>query len=139
MLCLVESEETDLRCATVPFVAAIEGAVCLSPQPVRDKSPNPFGLYGMHGNISEWTQTSRDWVLDDPFGPVSSEPSTAIAATPEFEFYVDDSTYMLTAGTGYWNNIGTNCGNSLFLTRQNLTKILRQQLYGFRLVRTVLD
>jgi len=139
MVCFVDSDESAARCAAIPFVAATSGTVCLSPQPVRSKSANPFGLFGMHGNVGEWTQSSRDWVLNDLFGPVSSEPSTSIAATPEFQTVVDKDTYMLTAGAGYWNNIGTNCGHSLFLTRESLAKIAKLQLYGFRLVRTLAE
>jgi formylglycine-generating enzyme required for sulfatase activity len=131
--------DLERRCATTPFVVATNGVVCLSPQPVRSKEPNPFGLFGMHGNIAEWTQSGRDWVLGDFSAPVSSDPSTNVATTPEFKDLINQDSYVLTAGIGYWYNIGANCGNFLFLTRENLAKIAKQQLYGFRLVRTVQD
>jgi formylglycine-generating enzyme required for sulfatase activity len=91
----------------------------------------------MFGNVSEWTQSGRDWALDDLFGPVSSAATTRLASTPEFTEVIDRDSYVLTAGSGYWNSIGTNCGHSLFMTRTNIAQIARQQLVGFRLVRTI--
>jgi hypothetical protein len=91
----------------------------------------------MFGNIGEWTQSGRDWVLGNLFDLVPSVPMSHVAATPEFQTQVSQDTYMLTAGIGYWNTIGTNCGNSLFVTQENIAKIAKLQLFGFRLVRTI--
>jgi len=127
------------RCTVDPEVVPDPAqAVCLSPQPVRSREPNPFGLYGMHGNIGEWTQSARPWVLDDLYSPVPSEPSQQMAMTAEFESVMRRTGHALVASIGYWYNLPSSCGNSLdiwFL--EDAAQIPRFQLFGFRLVRTV--
>lgn len=137
MRCEVSDDDGDQRCGAIPFVPAVDGHVCLSPQPVRSRLANPFGIYGLHGNISEWTQSGRSWVLNDLLGVASSEANLELASTPEFEYVVDESTFLLTSGAGYWHTLSGSCGNNLQLTRENLAKIARHQLVGFRLVRTL--
>lgn len=137
MLCEVTDDDGDRRCAAIPFVSATDGHVCLSPQPVRSRLPNPFGFYGLHGNVAEWTQSGRSWVLNDLLGEASSAENLEVADTPEFEYVVDESTHLLTSGAGYWQTLSASCGNNLQLTHENLAKIARHQLVGFRIVRTL--
>ncbi|HXJ55824.1 MAG TPA: SUMF1/EgtB/PvdO family nonheme iron enzyme [Verrucomicrobiae bacterium] len=66
----------DLAYASLPNHAWYASNSGITPHPVGQKLPNPWGLYDMEGNVGEWCQ---DWfdllpggVQTDPTGPVSS-------------------------------------------------------------------
>ena len=72
-----------------------------STHPVGQKLPNPWGLYDMHGNVSEWCQ---DWYgyyaggsATDPQGP-----STGLSRVVRGGYFQQDGRYCRSAGRGYW-------------------------------------
>ena len=69
--------------------------------PVGQKLPNPWGLYDMHGNVSEWCQ---DWYgyyaggsATDPQGP-----STGLFRVVRGGYFSQAGRYCRSAGRGNW-------------------------------------
>jgi formylglycine-generating enzyme required for sulfatase activity len=85
--------------------------------PVGQKQPNAWGLYDMHGNVSEWCQDSYrlypDGVVTDPQGPSS------------------DSNRVIRGGG--WGYAAAYCRSAY---RYGLSPGYRDLALGFRLVRT---
>ncbi len=64
-----------------------------APQGVRQKRPNGWGLFDMHGNVEEWTSDVSAWrdssaPVVDPTGP---EPEPAPKPTPKRESSASDA------------------------------------------------
>ncbi len=66
-------------------------------QPVGQKSPNPFGLYDMHGNVWEWTL--------DQFTTSPSPPSTEKRVNP---LVLPTSLYPRVVKGGSWDDASQN-------------------------------
>jgi formylglycine-generating enzyme required for sulfatase activity len=57
--------------------------------PVGQKSPNPWGLYDMHGNVYEWC---RDWWSDNLPGGIAVDPHGPVTG----------SDHVVRGGSWYW-------------------------------------
>jgi formylglycine-generating enzyme required for sulfatase activity len=87
--------------------------------PVGQKKPNPWGLYGMHGNVSEWCQ---DWHggYGYPSGPVT-DPTGAASG----------SRRVLRGGS--WSDYSGSCRSA---RRGSNSPDYRSSRLGFRVLRS---
>jgi formylglycine-generating enzyme required for sulfatase activity len=87
--------------------------------PVRQKRPNAWGLYDMHGNVYEWVQ---DW-----YGGYAAEPVT------DPQGPASGSDRVLRSGS--WNDNARYCRAA---SRVYDASCSRNEFFGFRLLRTAL-
>ncbi len=108
--------------------------LCLSPQEVRSKRPNDFGLYGAYGNVLEWTLSESD---DGPLEtPTTIE--TASEFVDEIRWHPDDEHPRRLARVSgvYHMPLDGQCGSHTGPEGIMSVAPMRSQSTGFRLVRT---
>ena len=91
-----------------------------SPHPVGQKQPNAWGLYDMHGNVSEWCRDRRDW--DDSW-------ENGYAQDPEFLRMPTSDRNRVYRG-GNWRANAKACRSAW---RRSLSQDNRYDDLGFRL------
>ena len=90
------------------------------PHSVAQKAANGFGLFDMHGNVSEWCQ---DWYDDSSYDRLSPNDPAGPAT----------GTSRVVRG-GSWNDVALNCRSA---RRDSRPAMKRSNEIGFRVVRSV--
>ncbi len=91
-----------------------------TPHPVGEKTPNAWGLYDVHGNVSEWV-----W---DAFG------ASSYATSPPADPLGPDGGGERVCRGGGWNAWGVDCRAA---SRRSNAATARRSNLGFRYVRSV--
>ena len=89
--------------------------------PVKSREPNPWGLYGMHGNVSEWVEDDYRWNYDE-----APNDSHAWMDKPRGKIRV------LRGG-----NVDSSAGNCRSASRSDYLSSINVPFGGFRLARDV--
>lgn len=102
-----------------PYGEASKGIYLGQTTPVGSFSPNKFGLYDMHGNVSEWCLDV--WHRNYNGAPTNGSAWLTGGA--------DTSTRMIRGG--WWNGSSRSCRSAVRLIAEDDT---RSSAYGFRVV-----
>jgi|GEM_PF-741842 len=106
-------------CGAFGYDPVLRGQCCTQTTPVGSYPPNAFGLYDMHGNVSEWCQ--------DTWHP------NYVNAPTQGEAWVDSGTdraYRVLRG-GAWNTYARQCRSA---SRNRNIETFRGNFVGFRVV-----
>jgi len=108
--------------------------LCLSPQDVRARRPNDFGLYGAYGNVHEWTLSEAD---DGPLvTPTTIETATEFVDEIRWDPQDDDHQRLALVSGVYWMPLDGQCGGQSSPVPIVSATYISNQNHGFRLVRS---
>ena len=113
-----------------PYAGQAEGVFRRTTVEVRSFDANRWGLYGVHGNVSEWTQDAAD--LDDKvIGGVKVMTRTYVDGKKN---PLSDRGSQRVVRGGSWRSAARNCRAAF---RDLVAPGDRYESLGFRLVRTL--
>ena len=99
-----------------PLTGCAKGEYRRKPLPVASLSPNPWRIFDLHGNVSEWCQ--------DKYGKYSSHPVSDPVGPGDGSFFVIRG--------GGWRNGARLCRSAV---RSKGPPEVRSDMVGFRLIR----
>lgn len=111
-------------CGAFSYDPGLQGQCCTQTTPVGHYPPNAFGLYDMHGNVSEWCLDQ--WHPNYENAPTQGEAWITTGSHPAASV----SHYRVLRG-GAWNAYARQCRS---ISRNRNVETFRGNFVGFRVV-----